>query len=52
MSSFYTNYFMRGRYLYLKKVVDGIRSREKVEISPVLYVRDNKGIGGGIHRDI
>lgn len=52
MSSFYTNYFMRGRYLYLKKVVDGIRSREKVEISPVLYVRDSKGIGSGIHRDI
>lgn len=51
MSSFYTNYFMRGKHLYLKKVENGIRSREKLDISPVLYVRDTKETGSG-HFDI
>lgn len=52
MSSFYTNYFLRGKYLYLRRIDNGVRSKEKIEISPKLYVHDKKGITDGTHRDI
>lgn len=52
MSSFYTDYFLRGKYLYLRRVDNGVKSREKVEINPVLFTRDTKGITDGLHKDI
>jgi len=44
MSSFYTNFFMRGNYVYISRVDNGVKSRQKVEVRPTLYAKDTKKI--------
>lgn len=52
MSSFYTNFFLRGKNLYLRRVDNGIRSNVKVPVHPKLFVGDKHGKSDGLHTDI
>lgn len=40
--SFYTNFFARGNTLFLRRIDGGIRSKQKLEINPELFLTSNE----------
>lgn len=52
MSEFYTDFFLRGKNMFLRSVVNGVKQMSKVPIAPTLYLEDSKNADRAIHRDI
>lgn len=46
MAKFYTDFFLRGKTLYVREIDHGIRSKYKTDVHPVLYLPSEKSNTG------
>lgn len=53
MASFYSNFFLRGKNLFVRRIDNGVRSQIKVPVHPKLYSPDTRNAYPNTpHRDI